>query len=285
VLCGADRDRWDPDRCGDEPCLLAASLGDVPVVVDADRYRGGVNAMRFFPVDVFLLDDGFQHLRLARDCDIVLLPEGDDPARTACVPRGPAREPASALQDADILVCVGTGAGPAPAALAGCIERYAEAPVVFDAAMVPGDLRVLGGDGKVDPASLQGERIFAFSGIARPRAFRSSLEQTGLKVEAYVTYPDHHRYTDRDHRELVERLAGFDRAVTTEKDAVKLSRFPWPRGKVLVLGVRPVLGREDDFWKVLKARLWGAGGGFPRKRTHDEVGNPHTFLHKGRLRR
>jgi len=255
ILHGSDGGRWDPDLCGDEPCLLAASLGDVPVVVDACRYRGGVNALRFFPVDVFVLDDGFQHLALARDCDVVLVPDEEDSARAACLPRGPLREPVSALRDADIVVRVG------PSRDSGLADRPRSWPravgpgAVYGARMDPGALRVLGEDVVLDPAGLQGERVFAISGIARPQGFQGSLERLGLRIQEHVTYPDHHRYTRQDHLALLDRLAGYQRAITTEKDAVKLARFPWPKDKLLVLGVRPVLLDEVAFWRVLEARL------------------------------
>ncbi len=261
ILCGPDTRGWDPDRCGDEPFLLARSLEDVPVVVDADRYRGALNAMRFFPVDVFLLDDGFQHLALARDCDIVLLPDGEDPSRIHMLPRGPARETASSLRDADIVVRVGSVRASEGASRTANPSRCAGGALgVCDVRMVPGPLRVLGRRATVDPAALQGERLFAFCGIGRPRAFRAALEEAGLKVDVHVAYPDHHRYTARDHRTLLERLADFDRAVTTEKDAVKLARFPWPEGKLLVLGISAVLDQEAAFWEALDAKLAGGTG-------------------------
>ncbi len=257
VLHGSGDETLDPDLCGDEPCLLASSLVDVPVAVDARRYRGGVNVMRSFPVDVFLLDDGFQHLALSRDCDIVLLPEGEDPARMFCLPRGPLRESASALRDADMVVRfeTATEGSDTPLEPPGDLQRYRNGTDVWAARMEPGELHVLGESAPLDPDSLQGESLFAFCGIARPRSFWNSLERAGLKVEASCAYPDHHRYTPRDHQELLDRLNRFQRAVTTEKDAVKLARFPWPPGKLLVLGLRPVLSREPDFWRVLEARL------------------------------
>jgi tetraacyldisaccharide 4'-kinase len=234
--------------------MLAAALEDVPVVVDADRYRGGMNVMRSLPVDVFLMDDGFQHLALYRDWNIVLLPEGEDPERMSCLPKGPLREPASALRVADMVVRFGKTAVRSVSS-----KDTPSLPTEdrnerggWSARMEPGDLHVLGETDPMDRISLQGERIFAFCGIARPRSFWNTLERAGLKVEESLAYPDHHRYTPRDHQELTDRMNRFDRAITTEKDAVKLTRFPWPPGKLLVLGLRPVLAGEPEFWNTLE---------------------------------
>ncbi len=257
VLTGSGETRPDPDRCGDEPALLAEALGSVPVVVDADRYRGAVYAMKRFPVDIFLMDDGFQHLQLFRDLDIVLLPHGEDPDRLACMPRGPLREPASALLEADMLVRVGPGSRIAEGVIPprACLGNNIPRPTEHSAVMEAGEFRAIDGSLPADSRSLAGRKVFAFCGIARPDAFWKTLQGKGLKINDRKAYPDHHRYTDRDFHTLMERMAHVPFAVTTEKDAVKLERFDWPPGKLLVLDIYPAMNDEAAFWEQLDEQL------------------------------
>jgi tetraacyldisaccharide 4'-kinase len=247
----------DPLDCGDEPYLLAHNLPDVPVVVDGDRYRAANLAEEWLSPDLFLMDDGFQHIRLARDLDIVLVPADEDLSQAACLPRGPLREPLTALKAADVLVCISSE---------GREERHNEEPgdpwwrtletdvPVHVARLVPAGLHRLEDQSEVDPRELAGSKVGAFCGIARPETFWTTLEGMGLGGGGRRGFPDHHPYSEQDHEELLRLLSDSDRLVTTEKDAVKLRRFPWPEGKILFVRLDLILEDEPAFWERLRMR-------------------------------
>jgi len=267
IVLHEELDRWDPLDCGDEPYLLARSLRGVPVVVDSDRYRGGSIAQRRFPVDLFLLDDGFQHRRLARDCDIVLLTGEEGEAGASCLPKGPLREPISALRDAHALVRMHglpTDAAPGLHHPAADLQPRPEIPC-FRAGLRRAGFFSLPEQKLVHPSSLEGAGVLAFCGIARPQSFWSVLESAGLGIVARRAFPDHHRYGEHDFQDLSRALSTAQWAVTTEKDAVKISRFPWPAGRVLFLRMEVLLEDEELFWTFLLERLVvqaeGGGGG------------------------
>lgn len=249
-------DQQDPLDCGDEPYLLAQSLPDVPVVVDGDRIRAANLAEKRFSPDLFLMDDGFQHLRLARGFDIVLVSGDEDLPGMACLPRGPLREPISALRDADVVVCLSsdrraegnqrTSDDPWWRALEGDVP-------VHVARLVPVSLHRLEDQSEVDPRDLGERKVAAFCGIARPSAFWSTLEGMGLRFACRRDFPDHHPYSEQDHEELLRLLSASDFVVTTEKDAVKLRRYRWPAGKLLFVRLDLVLEDESAFWERLEA--------------------------------
>lgn len=208
----------DAGRCGDEPYLLAATVPGLMVVMGADRYRAGMLAMERLSPDVFLLDDGFQHLRLRRDLDILLVdcvrPFGN--GRT--LPAGLLREPLSAVQRADLVMYTRCPQGHSPAPMAGkptCSARHRL-----------GDAVPLSGGAAVSFDSLWDRKVLAFAGIGEPGSFFEELRALGLDVVHTVQLPDHAAYTPSQLARLTAafRACGADCAVTTEKDGVKLRR-------------------------------------------------------------
>lgn len=213
----------DAKTAGDEPVLLAKK-SRVPVVVAADRLSGAEAAKRFEP-DCLLLDDGFQHRRLARDADLVCLDEWvlDAPG---IFPRGVLREPAEGLRRARALVLKSD----AP----DFMERFKEV-FGFDPALPVAAFRYRASkvverpSGKtLSPDALKGRRVLAFSGIARPEGFERLLKDCGAEVAATRRFADHEPYSEEDLKELEresrERSAAL---VTTEKDAARLREdFP-----------------------------------------------------------
>jgi tetraacyldisaccharide 4'-kinase len=185
-----------PEQFGDEPLLLARKL-QVPVIVGADRYTAGLLAEQKFPSKLHLLDDGFQHRKLHRDFDIVLLQPDD--LDDALLPVGRLREPLSSLRRADAVVLPPNATPPPQARLVWRARRN----VSFVTPM---------------------KRVVAFCGIANPDQFFSALKQLGMDVADTVAFSDHHRYQQRDIHRLTQRKArasakGF---ITTDKDAINL---------------------------------------------------------------
>jgi tetraacyldisaccharide 4'-kinase len=201
---------------GDEPVLLAQRSG-VPVFVGADRYRAGVMAEQDEPSEklvVHLLDDGFQHRRLARDVDIVLLTQAD--VEDTLLPAGNLREPLSAIAAADVVVLREEEASSLRGVVAGLSgQKGPHAIWVIRRSLS------LGEAGEVALPT----KPLAFCGIARPESFTKMLAAQGYEPMDTVIFPDHHAYDDGDIHRLIERARQVDANgfVTTEKDAVKLT--------------------------------------------------------------
>jgi tetraacyldisaccharide 4'-kinase len=232
---------------GDEAMVLAAHSPGVPVLVGRDRALVALRALSVFGADLLVLDDGFQHHRLHRDVDVVTFDGALGFGSGRVLPRGPLREPASALAAAQL---IGVVDGPLPAADAARIGRAAAGATRFEARRVARDLRPLRGGEGVSPSSLRGIEVGMIAALANPRGFRRTLEALGARVVAERFFRDHHRYRRRDLRGLAKKAPLW---ITTEKDAVKLLPF-WAGGvdlRVLRIGVEVseperLLGAIDD---------------------------------------
>jgi len=232
---------------GDEAMVLAAHAAGVPVLVGRDPALVGWRALSVFGADVLVLDDGFQHHRLHRDVDIVAFDGGLGFGSGHVLPRGPLREPASALIDAQL---VGIVDGPLPPVDAAWLDRVSPSSTRFTARRVPRELRPLGGGQALPPDVLGGVEVGMIAALASPSGLRRTLEALGANVVAERLFRDHHRYRRRDLRGLAKQAPLW---VTTEKDAVKLLPF-WAAGAdVRVLRVdlevsepERLLGAIDD---------------------------------------
>lgn len=207
------------EEAGDEPYLLAASIPGLMVVVGADRYRAGRLAEDRLNPDIFILDDGFQHLRLHRDLNILLLDSRSPFGNGRTFPAGLLREPKSALQRADIVIFTRCVEGdPLNAGVA--IDK----PCCRASHVLTGVVPLPGGQAQTF-AHLAGKKGLAFAGIADPAAFFDALEKEGLSIIATLAFADHAGYGE-DEIAAICRLKEASRAsyiVTTEKDAVKLA--------------------------------------------------------------
>ena len=181
---------------GDEPLLIARKL-KAPVIVCADRYQAGLLAEQKFASKLHLLDDGFQHRRLHRDFDIVLLPSDDKEG--SLLPTGRLREPITALSRADAIVLFDSQPPPIGAKSVWRARRVIELPATAGKAI-------------------------AFSGIARPRQFLEGLKSSKMEVAGTLTFRDHHRYDQHDIDRLlaVKKQNKADSFITTEKDLINL---------------------------------------------------------------
>jgi tetraacyldisaccharide 4'-kinase len=217
-------------EAGDEPCLLAKELPGLMVVIGHDRYEAGRVAERELHPDLFILDDGFQHLRLQRDLNIVLL-DGRNPfGNGLTLPAGLLREPRSALKRADLFVLTRSGAGcQYPTGLPD------GRPVLRASHKIVGLAPAEGGS--LHPFSeLNGERVLAFAGIADPAGFAAGLVGQGVVPIATQFLPDHMNYGEREIADIcrLRDRVGATCMVTTAKDAVKLSPFLTQLGTVWV---------------------------------------------------
>ena len=224
VVSDGRRIRADLPRAGDEPLMLARALPEAAVLVGADRYLAGLLAERRFDCTVHLLDDGFQHVQLHRDIDIVLVAPED--LHDQVLPAGRLREDLSVLACADAVV-VNTNAEIDAQSLAAEIGVAA----VFQARTRLGPPRVravcVGAELARPEGAAPATRILALAGIARPRRFFDLLVASGWRVAGEMTFADHHYFTRADLDRIVHtaREAGAGLVLTTEKDLVRLLPF------------------------------------------------------------
>ena len=214
----------DPARNGDEPVLIADRLTGVPVVVGADRYEASLTALRHFHPDVVVLDDGFQHIRLQRTIDIVLIDAAEPFGSGKLFPAGVLREPLTALKRAHAILITRTDRDRDLSSLKTALRRYTAARI-FTSSHVPLDLVNIATKETRPLSSLLQAVVLAFSGIARPAPFLSLLDSLGAVVKSSCIYPDHHVYDRNDLANIFRQAADeqVNMIITTEKDAVRLN--------------------------------------------------------------
>lgn len=247
-----------PTSAGDEPVLLAGELPGVAVVVGKHRDEAGRHALLRLspPPDIFLLDDGFSHLRLARDLDLLAFPASDPFAGGRLPPGGRLREPLSASRRAHAVVLTGNAALPAGEELARALRPCGFTGPGFSAPTVAGRPRWLAG------ATLEaGARVLLVSAIARPERFVRSAAEAGVEIVGEEHFRDHHPYPEASLERIRRSFAarGAEAVLTTTKDRVKL------QGRLdLPLAELPVSSRpEASFWTWLDRRLEEIEDRFP----------------------
>lgn len=213
-----------PHDFGDEPLLIARQL-QVPVIVGEDRYEAGAFAETRFGSQFHLLDDGFQHRALARDYDIVLVTPDD--ARESLLPAGRLREPLTALERVDAIV-LANGAS-------------------LDTFPVSGKTVWKTRRGIAVPQNVPARPV-VFCGIARPQNFLLQLRTAGMDPVAEALFRDHHAYTEKDMRDLLQlrERSEADGFITTEKDAVNLGGYLDALAPLAVVPVKMELADADN---------------------------------------
>ncbi len=219
-----------PEEAGDEPYLMAFSLPGAMVVIGTDRYRAGCLALERLEPDIFILDDGFQHLRLERDLNILLLGCARPFGNGRTLPAGALREPVSAAGRADLIIftrCTSKNP-PLSTGKPWCAASHRLTGVIPLEGGVTQPLSSLGG--------LKG---VAFAGIAEPAAFFGSLQREGLDPAATHAFPDHCRYGETEIAALLKLRdeCSADYLITTGKDAVKLAPYRERLGNVYAAGL------------------------------------------------
>jgi len=246
----------DSREAGDEPALLARALPEVPIVVSADRYEAGRLAEDRFGADVHLLDDGFQHLALARDVDVVVLDITQEFSDRALLPAGGQREPCSALKRAHIAVLTRVELGD-PSLLEQRVRQINPQARVFHSRTKFCSL-VDAQSGRIYPSgAFEGERAHAFCGIGNPKAFFANLKSWGFSLVAEDSFRDHHVYSERDVARLLRRSkkSGAEVLVTTEKDAMNIPALFKDHRPILACVVQTELDEGQAFEEEVLARL------------------------------
>jgi len=195
----------------DEAMMQSVKLPEVPVVVCANRYWAAqvfIERSEYRPTH-WILDDGFQHWKIKRDLDIVLLNKSNPFASGSLLPLGFLREPVSALKRADLVVW--TGEGQVKAEDAKIAELYGRLFIDTKTKILKPELK----HGEAKSTDFKGIKVAAVSAIARPERFILSLNSLDIHPDLHVSFPDHQRFVLSD---LIDRVRGFDAVITTEKD-------------------------------------------------------------------
>lgn len=260
-----------PQSAGDEPYMMAKRLKNVPVVVGRNRFKNGMRAVNLFSPDVLVLDDAFQHLKLYRDIDLVLLDCRRPFGNRHFLPRGTLREPISALMrsDAVILTRSDSVSDNQLASLKAKLKRYVPDKPVFSSFYVPGRIKLTQQDSDsksnspgpiraLESTTLKERRVFIFSGLADNQNFIKTVTSLQCFVTGSIKFPDHHWYSNVDLENIVHaaQKAKAEYLVTSEKDYVRIApRTDWPVD-LAVIGIECAFGHDEPaFNAFLESRL------------------------------
>ncbi|MFA6028991.1 MAG: tetraacyldisaccharide 4'-kinase [Elusimicrobiota bacterium] len=259
VLLDTNAVSWEDT--GDEPWMMHRMLEglDVPVLISSDRLKAGRTAVKFYAPQLLLLDDGFQHLRLRRDADIVLVSALDPFGGGALLPRGDLREPLSGLKRASLALLTHADRVPEEqlAEIEKTLRRAHPRLRIARAAHRSDYLLDLRRNERHRPAHLKGKRVACFSALGDPRPFEDELRSLGAHLEQVWRFPDHHPFT-ADELRSIENVRGGIPVITTLKDFPRLP-VQWREllsGEVLALTVRMEIlsGKEDWEHALFDAR-------------------------------
>jgi tetraacyldisaccharide 4'-kinase len=246
-------------RTGDEPQLFVRS-GLAPVGIGRNRFSAGTKLLREFQTGVLLLDDGFQHVRLARDVDIVLLDALKPFGGGALFPIGRLREPPCALARADLIVITRGQFSNLERAIEREVRVWNPSAPLFHAHLEPEAWVEHRTGRRFALAEAPFDKAAAFCGIGNPHAFRRTLERAGLRLVDWLEFQDHHHYRAHELRNMADQFhrKGAAALVTTEKDVVNLCEAA---NDVLAplalywLAATMVVDREDEFLAEIESRL------------------------------
>jgi tetraacyldisaccharide 4'-kinase len=246
----------DSLTAGDEPYMLANNLKDVVVLVDKDRVKSGLFAIKELKADTLLLDDGLQYLHLKHRLDIVLIDRQAPFGNEHLLPRGTLREPPRNLRRASY-VFITKSTGEPNDELIRRIRRYNRTAEIIECAHRPLHLQnVLTGE-QVPLERLRDTYIGSICGIAAPESFEEGLQKLGARLELSKRYTDHHRYTEAELHSFITRCVRRDleMIVTTEKDAVRFPRLTKTDVPIFFLRVEIEILSGHESWEHCVARI------------------------------
>jgi tetraacyldisaccharide 4'-kinase len=246
----------DSLTAGDEPYMLANNLKDVIVLVDKDRVKSGLFAIKELKADTLLLDDGLQYLHLKHRLDIVLIDKQAPFGNEHLLPRGTLREPPRNLRRASYIF-ITKSTGEPNDQLIKRIRRYNRTAEIIECAHQPLHLQdVLTGE-QIPLERLRDTYIGSICGIAAPESFEGGLQKLGARLELSKRYTDHHRYTEAELNSFINRCVRRDleMIVTTEKDAVRFPRLTKTDVPIYFLRVEIEILRGHESWEHCVARI------------------------------
>jgi tetraacyldisaccharide 4'-kinase len=248
------------DGTSDEIELMKFRLqGRVSFGVGSNRFDEGHRLESQQPIDVFILDDGFQHLQLARDLDILLMDASRPLGGEALLPAGRLREPLTAMSRANLIIFTRAETASGTLEAIGKLQQF---PVFAASTRLLGFRRFGGEINLLSANDIGAGPFFTFCGLGNPDAFFRDLGNWGLRVCGQTVFRDHHRYTDRNIAAIKRagKQAGANAFVTTEKDAQNLNAIKFDEAPLYIAVIDVVVTPEADFRNVLDQTI-AAGGG------------------------
>lgn len=261
IVSDGDKILLTPSEAGDEPVLLANALPGVPVLVGADRKTTAKLAVEKFGVGALLLDDGFQHLRLARDLDIITMDATNPFANGHCLPRGFLREKLQALTAANLILLTHADKiddGKIEILKKKIQKLSGQTPILKTRHKPTGCIDVKTGETKGLQA-LKELKVLAFAGIGNPEIFFQSLKELGATVLQSEPFPDHHVYKQHEIKKLDDwaDLMNADALTTTEKDRARLTSFPPTAKPILSLCMELDIMEQGDLFDEIIQKIIG----------------------------
>ena len=230
---------------GDEALMIARNSG-VPVLVGSNRAEAIAMGMEAAPIDVVILDDGFQLKNIEKDLEILVLNGNEGKGGDGLFPLGPFREPLERIRDADIIL-VNKGD------LDEMMDSLTEGMSRYRIRYKPAYLYNMKVHGMVHYRFLEGKRVAAFSGLGDNRSFFNLLRELGARVVRETSYPDHHGYSEKEIRRITS-YGAVDLIVTTEKDAVKMAAMDVPEN-LFYLAVTIQIEKGQELFDTIRNKL------------------------------
>ncbi len=227
------------EDAGDEPYMMSRRLIDIPIIINKHRSVSGPYAIEKYGAEILILDDGFQHLKIRRDLDIVVIDSTIPFGNGKLLPVGILREPLSSLKRADILVLTKTDQMSDNNKLKETLRKYnPQAPMVESVYRIH-SVEKFPDNSAIELKELEDKKALAFSGIGNPASFENSLKQLKVNLAGHRIFPDHYSYRSKDISSLVgeAKNLGVDFIITTEKDSVRIPMVNMPEIPVYVLKI------------------------------------------------
>lgn len=240
---------------GDEPAMLQKKLPQVRVIVDKDRVKAGIRAIKEYAADTLILDDGMQQWRLFKDLEIVAIDAANPFGNHRMLPAGFLREPLSALKRADIFVLTQVSSGQDTEGLCAKLRRINPRALIVESKHEPVSFsNTHNPDEVLSLSSFRGRHTAVFSGIGNPQGFEDCLCSLGINIGLPIRFGDHHDYTQSEldgiAREALKNK--LEAIITTQKDAVKIARLENAGLPVFALDIKlNIIKNETEFERRL----------------------------------
>ncbi len=234
-------------EAGDEPFLISTKLSGIPVIVGKERWRSGQYAIDHFETEILILDDGFQHLSLKRDINLLLIDSSSPFDNGNLFPRGRLREPLRHLGRADAIILTKANQYDNFKILKHNLSKISKEIPIFHVKYLPNEIHARGKGVSFPPKYLEGKKVLAFSGIARPGSFQQTLLDLNARIAEFIAFPDHHPYSPEDLEMLSQkgRNLGVEALLTTEKDLVRCQGFKEGGIPLWGVSIQHVFGGDD----------------------------------------